>query len=466
MVAAVDTESVTSRLRKVRVGDEPELTWQKAVPKGFRLFMSVPHASQNGNLRHRNDTQRTFSKLESASAPRGFPSGFDPAELIRKNALHPDVNARFNLQCSTLENEIHPIFGHSNFIDCPKEVYEIALMPGLRLASMMLLSRATSTFWFTLAFGKRQPFLLNAQTGEHAVRIREDVRWTEDDQRRFEDRLSKIRNHVRFYFDIETPNKNVYGSCFAPCAHRRFVLPLDAINVRHAQIYINSDFYTTAVRLSKTKHPDPYMVLRFNFLLAVTLLHEAAHFVEFSHSFEYTSDPYLNDEEWAEVGCAFEQKTFGGIITSINDRVDCAYGLCIADRGSREQPSDEADLFWSIPMEYIIKVQQQSTWLEPHILEDTKAFHISRDGARSCDPVTFSMQVWDDEADPSLADVVDTGIVLGARSSKLSGRSQVDSRVDRVIHGRVDKVVRMGKAEYVGKGRRKQALGKRGEKDL
>ena len=107
---------------------------------------------------------------------------------------------------------------------------------------------------------------------------------------------------------------------------------------RNSRLNMHTDFYTTAKRLSLLKSPDPAMVLRFNFFLAVNLCHEFAHFVEWSDPRRVeinedgfggaaaTSEAYMFDYTWQEMGWAFEKAVFGGLVQPISCRTDCMYG--------------------------------------------------------------------------------------------------------------------------------------------
>ena len=326
----VNVEEIQRLFAAARIGGVAELEWQKAVPKDFSMYMDVPHADyvkQKAGIRHHLDAHRALGRPVQASKRKRFQSGFDAVQLNRKHALNPGPG--FPERSSTLTNDIDPVFAHKNFVDCPTDVYEV-LKPGLRLASHLLFHRATSTFWHTAAFGKREVCSLNALRGEHSTKIRNDVAWAYDNACKFEKHITDIATHVRFYFNAVEPHTKVYGMCWVPCEHRRFVLPLDAMWVHYAKIHMAFDFYTTAVRLSKSKIPDPDMALRFHFLFAATIVHEFAHFLEYAHNADKDSaEPYINDNSYAEACFAFEEKTFGGRTSSISDRADCAYGLCM-----------------------------------------------------------------------------------------------------------------------------------------
>jgi hypothetical protein len=162
------------------------------------------------------------------------------------------------------------------------------------------------------------------------------------------------------------------------------------------------------------------MVLRFNFFFAVNLAHEMAHFLEMSdwnskrqdiYNFDTQvlgvaaeSEPYFNDQGFTELGAAFETKVFGGRIEPISCRVDCAYGLTTSDQPSATDPHPTRT-FWTIPMDFVARMQQQSTWDEDYGGRDWKVFHIPRNGAMSISVPYFDMTIWKDEAVDRVTDV-------------------------------------------------------------
>lgn len=405
----VNVEEVTKLFAAAKVHGVPAEEWTKAVPKDFSLYMGIPHAEHlkcTASVQADIDAHRSIGHPSASSKRKRFQQGFDPVQLSRKHALNCGPNFPKD-RTSTLRMEIHPIFARKNFDNCPADVYEV-LKPALRLASAIILHQATSLYWHTAAFGRREVCSLNALNGQHSVRIRDDVPWSESNAQKFEKDMNDIANHVHFYFNAVQPDTEIYGMCWIPCEHRRFVLPLDNVWVRYAKIHLAFDFYTTALRISKTENPDPDMVLRFNFLFAATFTHEFAHFLESAHQPDATlGEPYFNDNSYAENDFAFEAKTFGGRISAINDRTDCAYGLCIADCSFRDELHHEPDTYYSIPMEYIVMIQQQEIWDDPSILAEPDFFHVPKTGARSCGTSTLSMQVWEDESQQRAVDIVD-----------------------------------------------------------
>jgi hypothetical protein len=66
--------------------------------------------------------------------------------------------------------------------------------------------------------------------------------------------------------------------------------------------------------------------LRTQLLLAITLLHETAHAVQFIFHGS-AKDPYFDDDTFAEVGWAWESRAVGGGIRPVEDYLNCIAGL-------------------------------------------------------------------------------------------------------------------------------------------
>lgn len=190
---------------------------------------------------------------------------------------------------------------------------------------------------------------------------------------------------------------------------------------RKSRIRLHTDFYTTAKRLSLLKNPDPFMVLRFNLLLASVICHELAHFLEMSSNHSYredvydgmeivnfksTPEPFMNDQPFNEMGVAFETKVFGGRLEPISCRIDCAYGIATYDEVGKT--AHNVRTFFTVPMDYIWMLQQQDTWDQDFSDKDWAVFHIPRDGAKAVSVPYFNMTVWEGEDDgKQISDVLD-----------------------------------------------------------
>lgn len=114
----------------------------------------------------------------------------------------------------------------------------------------------------------------------------------------------------------------------------------------------------------------------------------------------------MNDHTFNEMGVAFETKVFGGRIEPISWRVDCAYGLATYDEMGKT-PHD-VRTFFTVPMDYIWKLQQQETWEQDFSSKDWTVFHVPRDGAKAVSVAYFNMTIWEKEDDGrQISDVLD-----------------------------------------------------------
>lgn len=365
--------------------------------------------------------------------------GFDPCEILKKYAIHFPPESRH--RTSTLDNDVHPIFRSDNFHGCPTSIYE-QIVPGLRLATKLLLHRSTAHFWHTLAFGERTlDEALTITHGHSCFRLASLVPYSEEGATRFATFLDGLISNVHIHFSLWPLPKQegLYaGMAIVGDYKRGESQSTDDGDHRKCRICLHTDFYTTAARLAKLQSPDPSLILRFNFFVAMTICHELAHLVEMNGSHEGAAagrESYWGQSSRRpEMGSAFEEAVFGGKVHPIGARVDCAWGCTVYDNPdtterSRHRPSDfdngkgkrrrassgeqlgllcDLTKFYTIPMDYIAKLQQPDTWnagaFDEDDLDAGKALIIPRDGAQAVSVPVFDMVVWDDEAANPVSD--------------------------------------------------------------
>jgi hypothetical protein len=253
----------------------------------------------------------------------------------------------------------------------------------------------------------------------------DDVTWSEKNATQYAAQLQEFAQSLHFHFGLfPTPKHTMeysYASMHPIKDHLVGWQPKPGEPCRRSRIRLHTDFYTTARKLSKLRNPDQAQVLRFNFFFAVNLAHELAHFLWMSSwstrrldiynfgtevlAVDAEPEPYFNDQAFKELGAAFETKVFGGRIEPISCRVDCAYGLTTSDQPNDTDPHPTRT-FYTIPMDFVAKMQQQSTWDRDHSESDWKVFHVPRSGAKSISVPYFDMTIWRDEAtDGRVSDV-------------------------------------------------------------
>lgn len=383
------------------------------VPKDFGLQLSISinhHLAQVADRKVLEKYRRLLGHRKDSSKRKSVRLGFDAVELIQNQAIKFPENALVTKP--TLDNEIHPIFRLENFHGCSDAIYE-ELKPALRLATMFLFSRGTFTFWHTLVFGDRKPCKeTSEQYGQPCARIVEDVAWSDEHAAAFRDFMDKQVDTVHFMFHREPlPRDPAYASMGLVADYKNGIMRKLNGKCHTSRICLHSDFYTTAKKLSLLQYPEPAMVLRFNMFLAVCLAHEMAHFIEVSgpHHDHPLGQPevFFNDNMWTESGIAFELKVFGGRLHPISSRVDCGLGLAVLSYPLRELYEKEDNVLYTLPMDYITKLQQKETWERDFSDVDATVFHVPRTGCRSIEINGINLMIWEDEKDVDISDDID-----------------------------------------------------------
>ena len=406
-----DVEQLIQQLHVIQIHDSAASSQKSTinVPPGYSMQMQMDSQTYQSVVtslekREQRRSQRGFPRLTSRR--KKIQHGFDPIQVIRKHAI--SLPKASSSSSSTLQNEILSLFRIENFHDCAADVYE-QLKPALKLASLFITQRATSTFWHTLAFGERCICEETSRKyGRDCSRIIKDVQWNQTKAEEFRVRINTLSNQIHFHFGLLkdptiTPSYT-YGIC-ATVNNYQSSFPVEN-DTQKARICLHTDFYTTAKRLSTLdkRNVDPAMVLRFNFFLAVNLTHEVAHFLELLYKQRgYPGEVFLYEDNWAESGAAFERKVFGGRVDPISARIDCAYGLATYDWPVHSEEDMRENIQWTIPMDYIAWIQQSSTWDNGNTLDAT-VFHIPRNGARSIGLSALDLTMWEDEEQAEIVD--------------------------------------------------------------
>ena len=383
------------------------------VPKDFGLHLSISinhHLAQVADRKQLEKYSRLLGYRKDTAKRKAIRLGFDPSDLIKRQAVTFPEDALS--QVSTLDNDIHPIFRIENFHGCPDAVYEV-LKPALRLSTLFLFSRATAHFWHTLVFGERKPCKRTSELyGQPCCRITEDVSWTEKNAAAFKAFIDNQVDTVHFMFHRDPLRTDpAYASMGLVSDYKNGLMRRLDHKCHTSRICLHSDFYTTAKKLSTLRFPDTAMVLRFNLFLAVCLAHEMAHFVEVSgpHHEHPLGEPevFFNDNTWTESGIVFELKVFGARLHPIESRVDCLHGVAVLNYPLKELYDKEDNILYTLPMEYITKIQQKETWAEDLNNPDSKVLCVPRTGGRSIEINGTNLMVWEDEKDADISDHID-----------------------------------------------------------
>ncbi|KAF1364977.1 hypothetical protein EJ07DRAFT_97315 [Lizonia empirigonia] len=384
------------------------------VPRDFGLQLSISinhHMAQIADRKALEKYRRLLGHRKDAAKRRPVKLGFDPVELIKKQAVTfaEDV---ISPGC-TLENDIHPIFRPENWHGCPDNIYEV-LKPGMQLATLFLTSRATAHYWHTLVFGEREPCPKTSEAyGQPCHRIREDVLWSAERHAAFNNFLSNQLDTVYFSFHNQPlPPETVYASMGLVRDYKNGLLRKMNDKCHTSRICLHSDFYTTAKKLSLLRYREPAMVLRFNLFLAICLSHEIAHFCEVSgphHDHPLLSEPevFWGDNMWTESGIAFETKVFGGRIHPLSSRIDCSLGLACLDYPLKELYDKDENVLYALPMDYVLKLQLKETWQQDFSKTSPDLFFVPRNGSKSVEINGANLMIWEDENDADISDHID-----------------------------------------------------------
>lgn len=384
------------------------------VPKDFGLQLSISinhHLAQVADRKALEKYRRLLGHRKDATKRKQVKLGFDPVDLIKKQAI-TFAKEITNPVC-TLDNDIHSIFRLDNWHGCPDAIYEV-LKPGLQLATHLLTSRATAHFWQTLVFGKREPCEKTSKLyGQPCFRIQETVGFSEERQTAFKNFLENQIDTVHFYFHHDPlPPETAYASMGLVKDYKNGLMRKINDKCHTSRICLHSDFYTTAKKLSVLRFREPAMVLRFNLFLAICLTHEIAHFCEVSgphHDHPLLSEPevFFDDNMWTESGIAFETKVFGGRIHPLSSRIDCSFGLACLDYPLKELYDKDDNVLYALPMDYILRLQQASTWTQDFSTAGNDIFFVPRTGGRSFEINGTNLMIWEDESDADISDHVD-----------------------------------------------------------
>ncbi|KAL9607808.1 MAG: hypothetical protein Q9167_007313 [Letrouitia subvulpina] len=326
--------------------------------------------------------------------------GFRPEELLWHGAMELE-----NCKPSNLTNEIHPLFHRDCFDDTPDPVYD-QLIPGLRLATMFLTQPDCMQFWITLAKGERKQDLeMSRRCGQRRHRIIRNVKMTKENT---DEVIQYIRDlgdakviHFTWARGLLFHGHEAFGTAARVCDFSRENTRNPHTKLQRCHIKLNSDFYVIAKKMSRMKYPDEAQKLRFNFNIAIIMLHESAHTIELSQWLNREPSPYepfLLHQNDAELGFAWENYMFGGRVAPINDRVDGNFGI-----GTYDWPlppgelNPERTIVHSVSMRYIENLQQNETWQRESDAQDWRHFHIPRDGATSIYLNAVTTVPWSEE---------------------------------------------------------------------
>jgi len=268
--------------------------------------------------------------------------------------------------------------------------------------------------------GKREvDKTMSQRFGRLQHRIRHDAALTEEDATNVIEYIKDISKDYRMSFTFQDNFKRhgatYFGGTNKVCDVGWSDSERSTDQLLHIFTKLSSDYYVAAKKLSQLKYPNLAQVLRFQFGLAVLLVHETCHAVELAHIRKRPEvvpdeaydpqweqwighEPYFYGSVRPELGLTWEMYMFGGRILPINDRVDCLHGLCVFDWPDKNAAFDpNSREVHTIPMTYIEKMFQMETWQQNFDLSTKNIWHIPRDGAKSIYLTHFTTMSYDEE---------------------------------------------------------------------
>jgi len=310
--------------------------------------------------------------------------GFKAEELISAKALSLDHRP---IRPNNLEVPIHPLFHLDHWNNTPDDIYEF-LEPALRLATMFLSQERCMRWWCIMLLGEREPDMSEiANFARPAQRIRAPVPITPGNsltaieylREKGEEVVEGEGHLLSFRFGENLHLSRGRGPAFAftsPLNTWEGPLPILTTWMNHysekkmhrAVVGLHGDYYRQACKLRDLKFPDENQKLRFYFLFAVNLCHEVAHTVESADLYHggdlpyFVPEPFIGNMSVRESGYMWEKFTFGGRILPINDDLSCKYGLFTQAWPCPPEERDWQNTLYSIPMDWIEKIQQQEFW--------------------------------------------------------------------------------------------------------
>ncbi|MCJ1312980.1 hypothetical protein MMC25_006656 [Agyrium rufum] len=407
--------------------------------------LSTKIANVIGNIINAEDSLAAIKRPLS----RPYNVGFDPERLIKSGALDDPLNGH----PSTLINDIHPVFGREHWHGITDAIYE-ALTPGIRLASMFLTSRACAQYWVTLLYGKREP---DDEMSHHEV-IKEWVPVTEKKHSAFVEHLEFVATHAelaRFSFQEDLRISSQPMS--AICGYKSYATLEPGRGCNISEIYFDTDWLVIASRIAESKYPKPENILRFNFYLAVVLLHEMAHCLEMHWKCDKAShvsmkhEVYLPQGPRAECGEAWEAWAFGGRVWPINHDLSFNSGLCIQNWPQPEKFDSEDDIwpFHAISVAYVSKIQQQSYWI--WIGNRAELLKVPRDGEIAHFHAQVTTQTKQDVIQELWMAVLDTFDEADEARTLKKSRLNKSNRTAAIVQAPLNETIQKRLARLVGK---------------
>ncbi|MCJ1484366.1 hypothetical protein MMC06_004536 [Schaereria dolodes] len=410
------TDDLADQLKSTKlVTAAPSVSKMAIVPPSFDLAapLRVDYHKDLRLARQHEKRRRALGYASQISRTRNL--GFQATELLKHGAIDLPKCLPPNLS-----NDIHPLFHRDRFDDCPDKIYDI-LIPAFRLASLFLTEAGCCQYLITAGFAERKyDSSLSWRTRVQRYRIVSDIPMTRRRVYNINKYLNQLAVERALTFEF-TPllDDERYRREVCKSSGWAFATHFGSIDYKYGRthdakqyqgfrrsvIRLHNDYYITAEKFRRIKHPNLPQLLRFYFGFAVTICHELMHCIEYGQA--HKAEPYYKDWTVAEAGATWEQYTFGGRLTPIHSYVDCKYGLAVHDWPQPKAFGPEVNVLYSVPMKYVENLFQKEMWdkfraetkrttCADGTQPDLKALHIARNGAQSVHINVISMSVYSD----------------------------------------------------------------------
>jgi len=253
---------------------------------------------------------------------------------------------------SNLDNRIHPIFRRKNFCQLHPSTYE-ALIPALRLASLLITEVHCLEWWVSTLFGHRVP-VSNLPKKRSVILPVDPI--TADHFFATKEYLLGLKSRITLRFRAQDEAQYAYGTQFRSASGRG------------QQVIEFSDRFRDFIESGGFANSSVSHQLRFLLFFALNMVHELAHAV-----FDTRADSTLSREPYVahdvkeglffmEIGDSWERFIFGCKIQPLSGEVgyseDCRFGLHRFSPSARYENST----FGAIPMGYINALMSKSRW--------------------------------------------------------------------------------------------------------
>ncbi|KAI9672334.1 MAG: hypothetical protein M1817_003356 [Caeruleum heppii] len=245
---------------------------------------------------------------------------------------------------------IHPVLARRHWFRI-SDVDWALMLPALRLVSHVLDEPCLLPFWWAVFFGNRQ-FLSETSVKYSRICSQIDVPSFErgadplTETQIQETKCALLGFEGNVYFEMYNFGEEILGACQCSLAATHHLGGSGAaITIYHPLI----------VALRPERAASTEQMLRAQFMLATTLLHELAHAAHkavtpltLQHA-GHDLEPFVDDMRQAELGHALEQLLFGGNINRIvGQDWDCQWGITV-QRWPGLQDRDGLDSLAMIP---------------------------------------------------------------------------------------------------------------------